>query len=76
MTGSHEVRGSIPLGSTNHFNELRRVEELLASSPKARTAFSICVYSSSVSLNAMCWVLFISLISLSFDVYTVGGHRR
>jgi hypothetical protein len=20
MTGSHEVRGSIPLGSTNHFN--------------------------------------------------------
>ncbi len=22
MTGSHEVRGSIPLGSTNHFNDL------------------------------------------------------
>ena len=21
MTGSHEVRGSIPLGSTNHFND-------------------------------------------------------
>ena len=21
MTGSHEVRGSIPLGSTNHFNK-------------------------------------------------------
>ena len=27
MTGSHEVRGSIPLGSTNHFNDLKRVEE-------------------------------------------------
>ena len=23
MTGSHEVRGSIPLGSTNLFNKLR-----------------------------------------------------
>ena len=29
MTGSHEVRGSIPLGSTNHFNDLRRVDEAL-----------------------------------------------
>ena len=28
MTGSHEVRGSIPLGSTNHFNELKRMEEV------------------------------------------------
>ena len=27
MTGSHEVRGSIPLGSTNHFNDLKRVGE-------------------------------------------------
>ena len=27
MTGSHEVRGSIPLGSTNHFNELKLMEE-------------------------------------------------
>ena len=27
MTGSHEVRGSIPLGSTNHFNELKRMVE-------------------------------------------------
>ena len=27
MTGSHEVRGSIPLGSTNHFNYLKRMEE-------------------------------------------------
>ena len=27
MTGSHEVRGSIPLGSTNHFNDLKRVDE-------------------------------------------------
>jgi hypothetical protein len=28
MTGSHEVRGSIPLGSTNHFNELTQMEEI------------------------------------------------
>ena len=28
MTGSHEVRGSIPLGSTNHFNYLKRIEEI------------------------------------------------
>ena len=28
MTGSHEVRGSIPLGSTNHFNGLKRMEEI------------------------------------------------
>ena len=27
MTGSHEVRGSIPLGSTKHFKELKRVKE-------------------------------------------------
>ena len=27
MTGSHEVRGSIPLGSTNHFNELKPMKE-------------------------------------------------
>ncbi len=25
MTGSHEVRGSIPLDSTNKFNELRQL---------------------------------------------------
>ena len=30
MTGSHEVRGSIPLGSTNHFNDLKQVEEINA----------------------------------------------
>jgi hypothetical protein len=30
MTGSHEVRGSIPLGSTNHYNDLKRVEEIHA----------------------------------------------
>jgi hypothetical protein len=30
MTGSHEVRGSIPLGSTNHFNDLKRVGEFEA----------------------------------------------
>ena len=30
MTGSHEVRGSIPLGSTNHFHDLQRVEETVA----------------------------------------------
>jgi hypothetical protein len=28
MTGSHEVRGSIPLGSTNHFNDLKLMEEI------------------------------------------------
>ena len=28
MTGSHEVRGSIPLGSTIHFNELKQMEEI------------------------------------------------
>jgi hypothetical protein len=27
MTGSHEVRGSIPLGSTNHFNELKQMKQ-------------------------------------------------
>jgi hypothetical protein len=27
MTGSHEVRGSIPLGSTNYFNDSKRMED-------------------------------------------------
>ena len=28
MTGSHEVRGSIPLDSTNKFNNLRQLAQL------------------------------------------------
>ncbi len=28
MTGSHEVRGSIPLGSTNYFNSLLAAHRL------------------------------------------------
>ena len=32
MTGSHEVRGSIPLGSTNHFSKLEPLNFLSARS--------------------------------------------
>jgi hypothetical protein len=37
MTGSHEVRGSIPLGSTNHINSLQAIEN-----PSSR---GLCAYS-------------------------------
>ncbi len=37
MTGSHEVRGSIPLGSTNNFNSLQAVQ----SSPQEGKKHSI-----------------------------------
>ena len=43
MTGSHEVRGSIPLGSTNSINSL---------GPPLRVALLIlCAYSVAVSLG-------------------------
>ena len=42
MTGSHEVRGSIPLGSTNNAKNLQRASRLRERS--ASSAF-ICGYT-------------------------------
>jgi hypothetical protein len=46
MTGSHEVRGSIPLGSTNHLNYLRRMEEI-----EALSFFAFRCYPCSKSVR-------------------------
>ena len=41
MTGSHEVRGSIPLGSTNNINSLQANENC--------RSMSLCAYSVRVA---------------------------
>src|SRR5438128_8822790 len=85
MTGSHEVRGSIPLGSTKHFNLKARPHALVFSIAKdnAPMASANSLMSDS-ALPVIRWSVTIALqtgslkrlFRLTGPVFTGGGYSE